>query len=98
MTVSGQYGTNVDLTEKLCQGQPMVIIYINFVDFESSMPHFKFQGNWKCDSKGESYEGFYNIWAMWLSWSCDLDYLFKLLFSLLNAASHEMWLFRPRVL
>ena len=58
----------------------MVIIYINFVDFESSMPHFKFQDHWKCGSKGESSEGCYNIWAMWLSWSCDLDYL-KFIFS-----------------
>ena len=27
------------------------------------------------------FEGFYHIWVWWPSWSCDLDNLYKLLFS-----------------
>ena len=30
-------------TSKICQGQPRVIIYINFVELESPMLHAKFQ-------------------------------------------------------
>ena len=46
-------------TNKIGQGQPRVIIYINFVELESPMLHAKFQ-----DLVLEKiFKGFYHIWA-----------------------------------
>ena len=33
--------------------------------------------------------GFYHRWALWPSWSCDLDHLYKLLFPLPKEAPHK---------
>ena len=40
---------------KIGQGQPRIIIYINFVVLESQMLHTKFQGNWLSGSGEEDF-------------------------------------------
>ena len=35
-------------------------------------------------------KGFYHIWALQSSWSCDLNYLYKLSFPIPNEALHEV--------
>ena len=37
------------------------------------------------------FKGFYHIWAWQPSWSCDLDHLYKLWFSLPKEAPHKIW-------
>ena len=64
--------TVITKTSKIGQGQPRVIIYINFLELESPMPHAKFQDHRTFGSGEEDFEGFYHIWAWWPSWSCDL--------------------------
>ena len=44
---------NLTIYHKIGQGQPMVIIYIGFVERESSMLHAKFKDYW-CSSSEEA--------------------------------------------
>ena len=53
------------------------------------MLHMKSQGH-QPSGFGEDFEGFYHIWMWWLSWSCDLDHLNKLLFPHPKESSYEM--------
>ena len=56
------------------------------------MLHAKFQDHRTQSSSGEEdFEGFYHIWAWRPSWSCDLDHLHKLSFSLPKKAPHGIW-------
>ena len=55
------------------------------------MLHAKFQDH-RTSGSGEDFKGFYHIWEWQPSWSCDLDHLYKLSFSLPKEASHEIWL------
>ena len=57
------------------QGQPRVIIYINFVELESPMLHAKFQDIGLLVLE-KIFKGFYYIWAWWPSWLCDLYHLY----------------------
>ena len=75
---------------KIGQGQPRVIIYIYFVDLESSMLHAKFQDHMSSGS-GEDFKGYDHIWTWRPFWSCDLNHLYKLSFLLLKEAPHEIW-------
>ena len=81
---------------KIGQGQPRVIIYINFVELEwvlspkCYMPSFKIIGFLVLEKK--IFMCFYHIWAWRPSWSCDLDHLYKLSFLLLKEAPHTIWL------
>ena len=68
------------------QGQPRVMIYINFVVLHTLMLHAKFQGNWPSGSG----EDFFRFWEWRPSWSCDLDHSFKLSFPLPKEAPHEI--------
>ena len=56
------------------------------------MLHAKFQDHRTSGSGKEDFKGFYHIWAWWTFWSCDLDHLYKLSFSLPKEAPHEIWL------
>ena len=38
------------------------------------------------------FKGFYHIWLWRPSWSCDLDHLYKLSFTLPKEAPHQIWL------
>ena len=38
------------------------------------------------------FKGFYHRWAWQLSWSCDLDHLYKLWFPIPKDAPHKIWL------
>ena len=71
---------------KIGQDQPRVIIYISFLELESLMLHAKFQDH---RTSGSGEEDFYYIW--WLSWSCDLDHLYRLSFPLTKEAPNEIW-------
>ena len=51
------------------------------------MIHAKFQDH-RTSGSGED---FYHIWAWWPSWSCDLDHLYKLTYSLPKEAPHKIW-------
>ena len=67
------------------------MIYINFVDLHSLMFHAKFQNHRPSGSEEEDFEeGFCHLW--WPSWSCDLDYLCILSFSIPNFAPNKVWL------
>ena len=78
---------------KIGQGQPKVMIYINYHGPESLMLHNKFHWNCSTGSREEdSFMFFYHIWAWPPSWSCDLDHFYKLLFPLPKDAPHEVWL------
>ena len=48
---------------KIGQGQPRVIIYINFEALQSLMLHVKFQDHRTSGSEEEAFKGFYLIWA-----------------------------------
>ena len=77
---------------KIGQGHPRVMIYINFVELLSLMLHAKFQ-NHRLSGPGEdNFQRFLLFIAMWPSWSCDLDHLYKLSFSLPKNAPHDVWL------
>ena len=39
------------------------------------MLHAKFHDHRAISSVGKDFEGFYNIWVWWTSWSCDLNHL-----------------------
>ena len=53
------------------------------------MLHAKFQDH---RTPGSGEEDFYHIWVWRPSWSCDLDCLYKLSFSIPKEAPHEIWL------
>ena len=55
------------------------------------MIHAKFQDHRTSGSGEEYFKGVYHIWAWRSSWSYDLDHLYKLSFSLLKEAPHEIW-------
>ena len=74
------------------QGQPRVIIYIHFVELEFSMLLAKFQNNRFLVLEKKILKVFYHIWAWRPSYSCDLDYLYKILFPLPTEAPHKIWL------
>ena len=57
----------------------MFIIYTNFIELESPMPHAKIQDHGLLVLE-KVFEGFYHILAWWSSWSYDLDHSYKLLF------------------
>ena len=42
------------------------------------MLHDKFQDHRTSGSEEDDFEGFHHIWTWRLSWSCDLDHLYKL--------------------
>ena len=65
---------------------------INFVELESTILNAKFQDHRTSGAREEYFKGFYHIWAWRPSWSCDLDDLYKLLFSLPKEAPHKIWL------
>ena len=54
------------------------------------MPSFKIIGLLVLEKK--IFEGFYHIWILRPSWSCDLDHLCKFLFPLPKEAPHKIWL------
>ena len=81
---SNAHGTKIDHARKIGNGQPRVMIYINFVVLQTLMLHAKFQGNWP--------SGFEHFLAWRPSWSCDLDHLYKLSFPLPKEAPHKIWL------
>ena len=54
------------------------------------MPSFKIPGFWVLEKK--ICKGFYQLWAWWPSWSCDLDYLYILSIPLPIEASYKIWL------
>ena len=65
------YGPTVSTkTSKIGQGQPRVIIYINFVELESPMLRAKIQDHRTSGSEKKILKSFYHIWAWWPSWSC----------------------------
>ena len=55
------------------------------------MLHTKFPEN-RLAGSGEDFSGFYHIWAWRPSWSCDMDFTFKLSFPLTMAAAHGITL------
>ena len=55
------------------------------------MIHAKFQDNMTSESGEDDFKGFYHIWTWRPSWSCDLDHLYKISFSLPKNAPHEIW-------
>ena len=56
------------------------------------MLHAKFQDHRISGSGEENFKGFYHIWALRPSGSCDLDHLYKLWFPLPKEAQHKIWL------
>ena len=77
---------------KIGQGHYRVIIYINFVELLSLMLLAKFQNHESLGSGEEDFKGFCYLQTWRPSWSCDLDYLYKLLFSFPQDTPHEVWL------
>ena len=70
---SNALATYVDLAVKKGQGHHRVMIYIHIVVLEPSILHAKFLfWFWR----RRFLKGFYHIWALRPSWSCDLDYLY----------------------
>ena len=65
--------------------------YNYFVELESQMLYAKFQDH-KTSGTGKDIKGFCHIWALRPSWSCDLDYLYKLSFPLPKEVPQEIWL------
>ena len=55
------------------------------------MIHAKFQDNRTSGSGKDDFKGLYPIWAWRPSWSCDLDHLCKISFSLPQKAPNEIW-------
>ena len=79
-------------TSKIGQGQPRVIIYINFVELESPVRlRAKFQDHRTSGSGEEDFKSFYHIWAWWPSWSCDLYHLYKLSFPFPKETPNKIW-------
>ena len=56
------------------------------------MLHAKFQDHRTSGSGEEYFKGFYHILALRPTWSCDLDHLYKLWFTLPKEAPHIIWL------
>ena len=54
------------------------------------MLHDKFQDHRPIGSGEEILKGFYHIWALLPSWSCDLDHLYKLLLPFSKEAPHDL--------
>ena len=54
------------------------------------MIHAKIQNN-RTSGSGDDFKGFYHLWAWPPSWSCDLDHLYKISFSLPKKAPHKIW-------
>ena len=52
------------------------MIYIHIVVLESSILHAKFVEIGPPVLEKKIFEGFYHIWALQPSWSCNLDYLY----------------------
>ena len=53
----------------------------------------KFQNHRPSGIGGEDFfKDFYNIQAWWLSWSCDLNHLYKLSFPFPMDSPYEIWL------
>ena len=78
---------------KIGQGQPKVMIYINYDGKES--PQCYIPSFVEIDPpvpEKKIFYGFYHIWAWRPSWSCDHDYLYKLSFPLPTDAPREVWL------
>ena len=48
------------------------------VELEFIMLHAKVHDHRAISSVGKDFEGFYNIWVWWKSWSCDLNHLYVL--------------------
>ena len=59
---SKAYGTKFDLAIKIGQGQPRVIIYINYIELTFQMLHTKFQGH-RLSGSGE--EDFFNVFTIY---------------------------------
>ena len=79
--------------ELIGQGHHRVIIYINFVELESSMLHDKCHIHRTSGSREENFKVFFSIifiWAWWSSWSCDLHHLYKLSFPLHQWTPYEI--------
>ena len=93
MFITVLLGDPIGLCGKIGQGQPRVIIYLNFVELESLMLHAKFKDHRTSSSGGEGLKGFHYIWAWPPSWSCDLDRLNKLTYPLPKEAPYKFWLF-----
>ena len=72
------------------QGQPRVIIYINFVELESLMLHTKFQDHRTSGSGEDFFRDVYHIWA-WRP-SCHVTWTIYLLYPLSKEAPHKIWL------
>ena len=78
-------------TSKIGQGQPRVSIYISVVELESPILNAKFQDHRTSGSGEEDFlKGFYHIWALRPSWSCDLYHLYKLSFPLPKETPHKI--------
>ena len=75
-----------DLAVIIAQGQPSVIIYIEFVELQFPMLYAKFQDQRTSGSGAD----FYHIWRWRPSWSCDLNHLYKFLFPLPKKAPYEI--------
>ena len=63
---------------KKVNGQPMVIIWTNLVDLESSMLYTKIQPQSFLGSGEEDFQEFYHIWAWWPSCSIVRNHLNKM--------------------
>ena len=59
------------------------MIYLYFVVL-------KFLLNRSAGSVQDFFKGFYHIWAWWPFWSCDLDYLYKHCFPVLEKTFENM--------
>ena len=70
------------------------MIYTNCVDLRSLMIHAKFQNHRPSGSEEEDFLKIIAIYSQpWRpSWSCDLDHLYKLSFTVPKDAPHKVWL------
>ena len=54
------------------------------------MLHTMFRGNQPAGS-GDDFEGFYHIWALLPSWSCDQHHVMKFSFPCTLKLSYKIW-------
>ena len=74
---------------KIGQGYPRVIILANYDGLAPPILHTKFHGN-RPTGSGEIFVGFYHMWALRPSWSCDQDMANKISIPLSKEAPHKI--------
>ena len=78
---------------KICQGHQRVMIYVHIVVLESSMLNANSVSLKLVHQFWRKFlKGFYHIREQPPAWSCDLDFLYTLSFSLPIKASYKIWL------